>query len=431
MGIRTFAFSCFAVFTLTVVATVPARSAQTGRIAAIKVIGSQKYTEAEIAAASGLKVGDPVGREDIQGGADRLAQLGPFASARYRFKSSGEDITVEFQVEDAPAVPVSFDNFPWFTDAELTDELKQGVTLFDGSAPEQGRILDTMTETLQKLLATRGVHASVERTLMTQSGGEGMMQQFKVVGASLSINAVRFGDPLAGESKGVQERLSDLVGKPYSRFAVEVFANEQVRPVYLERGHLRVRIGKPMARFTGEPNRPLPSSVLVIVPIEPGPVYRWGGAEWRGNAAFDPAALNEFLGLKAGEIADGNKIAGGWLRVQNEYGRRGYLDVKTEAQPIFDDPALKVSYRVILTEGTQYRMGELVITGLSPAAERKLLEAWRMPRGQIFDRAYFDEFLATGIKQAFTDFVAHYDEVGHWLRTNPGTRTADVLLDFK
>jgi len=431
VGIRILAFICFAVLTLTVVAATPARSAQTARIASIKVIGSQKYTEAEIAAVSGLKVGDSLGREDIQAGADRLAQLGPFTRVRYRFTSSGEDITVEFQVEDAPAVPVSFDNFPWFTDTELTDLLKQGVTLFDGTAPEQGGILDAMTETLQKLLAARGVHASVERTLMTQPGGEGMMQQFKVVGASLSINAVRFGDALAGESKHVQERLSDLVGKPYSRFAVEVFANEQVRPVYLERGHLRVRVGKPMARFTGEPNRPLPSSVLVIVPIEPGPVYRWGSAEWHGNMVLHPAALNEFLGLKTDEIADGNKIAGGWLGVQNEYGRRGYLDAKVEPQPIFDDAAHKVFYQVTLTEGPQYRMGELVITGLSLAAERKLLEAWRMPRGQIFDRAYFDEFLATGIKQAFADFVVHYDEVGHWLRTDPSTRTVDVLLDFK
>ncbi|HEX2711579.1 MAG TPA: POTRA domain-containing protein, partial [Candidatus Acidoferrales bacterium] len=117
---------------------------QEGKITAIKVNGSQRYTEAQIAAASGLHAGDTASREKIQAAADRLAQLGPFSDVQYRFASSKEDVTVTFQVRDAPATPVSFDNFPWFTDAELADALRQAVGLFDGTAPEQGGILDAM-----------------------------------------------------------------------------------------------------------------------------------------------------------------------------------------------------------------------------------------------------------------------------------------------
>jgi len=431
VGIQSSPFACLAVVALLLAPAAPQQPAPKAKVLAIQVSGTQKYTDAQIAVASGLHVGDLVTREDIQAAADRLAQLGPFSSARYRFSTLGDGIHIEFQMVDAATVPASFDNFPWFTDAELTDALKQAVILFDGTAPEQGTILDAMTEALQKLLATRGVRTAVERTLLAQPVGEGMMQQFKVVGASLTINAVQFGDALAAESKRLQDRLSDFVGKPYSRFAVEVFANEQVRPLYLERGHLRVRIGRPVARFTGNPNRPLPESVLVIVPIEPGPVYRWGGVTWSGNLIFGPAALDEYLGLKKDETANGMRIAGGWQRVQDEYGRRGYLDLKLEAKPIYDDASRRVSYQANITEGVQYRMGELVITGLSLAAEHKLLEAWHMPRGQVFDRVYFEEFLARGIKRAFADFVVHFDEVGHWLRTNSATRTVDVLLDFK
>ncbi len=405
-----------------------------GKIAAIKVSGSRKYTEAQIVAASGLHPGETAGREEIQAAADRLAQLGPFASARFRFSSVGENIQVEFQVEDAPTVPVCFDNFPWFTDAGLSDALKQSVALFDGTAPEQGTILDAMTATLEKLLAERGIRATVERTLMADPARDGMMQQFRVAGPALTISAVRFSDPLAAESKRVQDRLSDLVGKPYSRFAVEVFANEQVRPVYLERGHLRVRVGKPEAQFTGNPDRPLPDNVVVAVPIEPGPTYAWGGAEWHGNQAVETPELNELLGLRAGETADGMKIAAGWLHVQNEYGRRGYLDVKIQPEPRYDDAAKRVSYRVVINEGPAYRMGELVITGLSLAAENKLRGTWRLAPGQVFDRDYFEQFLARlekGGTELFGDLPVHYDQAGHWLRNNPETHTVDVLLDFK
>ena len=437
--IRAFQFACLAALALATLQTAPGIAAQTGssakgKIAAIKATGLRRYTEAQIVAASSLRVGEVVGSEEIQAAADRLVQLGPFSTVRFRFSSLGENVTVEFQVEEAPTVPVSFDNFPWFTDAELTDALKQAVGLFDGTAPEQGSILDAMTTTLEKLLAGRGVRATVERTLMADPTRDGMMLQFKAVGASLRINAVQFGDALAAESKRVQERLSDLVGKPYSRFAVEVFANEQVRPLYLERGHLRVRVDTPSARFTGNPERPLPDSVLVVVPIERGPVYGFGGVQWQGNGAFVPAVLNEFLGLKTGEIADGMKIAAGWHRVEDEYGRRGYLDVKVQAEPVYDDAAKRVTYRVTISEGPTYRMGELVITGLSLAAENKLREAWRLPKGQVFDRVHFDQFLSmlqTNRAAIFGELPVHYDEAGHWLRTNPETRAVDVLLDFK
>src|SRR5712691_13270366 len=205
MGIRTSILACLAA--LAALGTAPEVAAQTGRITAIRVVGSRRYAEAQVAAASGLHLRDTVGREEIQAAADRLSQLGSFASVRFRFTSTGESITVEFQVEDAPTVPVFFDNFPWFADDELTAAIRQAVDLYDGTAPEQGSILDQMTETLRKVLANRGIHAAVERTLMVRPGGDGMMQQFRVVGASLRINAIQFGDPLAAQSKRVADRL--------------------------------------------------------------------------------------------------------------------------------------------------------------------------------------------------------------------------------
>jgi hypothetical protein len=76
-------------------------------------------------------------------------------------------------------------------------------------------------------------------------------------------------------------------------------------------------------------------------------------------------------------------------------------------------------------------MGELVITGLSVVAERKIREAWGIAKGTTFDRAYFEEFLESGVKRAFADYVVHYQEIGRWLRTNPDARVVDVLLDFR
>jgi outer membrane protein assembly factor BamA len=412
-------------------ASAAAVKAQTGKLVAIQAEGSRRFPAAKIVVASGLHVGDTVGREELQAAADRLAQLGTFSSVQYKFSSRAEDVTLEFHLEDAPRLPVSFDNFPWFSDAELTQALEEALVLFDGAAPEQGTILESMAETLGRLLRSHGINARVEHRLIGQPGAEGMVQQFRVEGASLRVSAVQFQDALATEDKRVRQVLGELLGKAYSRFTIERFTLEQVRPVYLEQGYLRVRFATPLARFTGNPNQPLPDTVLVIVPIEPGPAYRWGGASWSGSTEFNSAALDELMGLKTGERANGMKITGGWERVQTEYGHRGYLDATIKPEASFDDASGQVRYRAAISEGSQYRMGQMVITGLSPAAERKLIAAFRLARGEVFDRVYFEEFLATGIKQAFGDYPVHYDRVGHWLRTNPENKTVDVLLDFQ
>ncbi len=91
-----------------------------GKLESIKITGSTKYRSEQIAPATGLSPGATITKYDLQRGADRLAQLGLFATVQYRFASEDTGVRAEYQVTDAPTVPVWFDNFPWFTDDELT-----------------------------------------------------------------------------------------------------------------------------------------------------------------------------------------------------------------------------------------------------------------------------------------------------------------------
>ncbi len=406
------------------------REAGAGKLAAVRVTGSNRYPAETIAAASGLRVGETVRRESFQAAADRLTTLGLFSSVRFRFTSRGEDVELELQVEDAPTVPVWFDNFPWFADNELAQALRAGVGFFDGTAPEQGEILGQMAAALSRLLATRGIQGTVEHELVARPVGEGMMQEFRVVGAALPVSSVEFTDPLAAQDKAVQARLADLAGKPFSRYAATIFAVEHVLPAYLQHGRLRARLGAPIALYHGSPNQPLPGTVVVRIPVEPGPVYHWGGVAWSGNVALTGSVLDRALGLRPGEVADGMKIAAGWQAVQALYGHSGYIEAKVQPEPLYDDAKQVVSYRLAITEGPQYRMGKLVLTGLSVEGERRLRAAWKIAPGDVFDQSYYEEFLKVIVKEAFGDLPVHYDELGHLLEPNPKDKTVDVLLDF-
>src|ERR1700739_2145885 len=94
----------------------PQCAPNTSTIAAITATGAQKVPVDQIISASGLKVGDVVSAAQLQGAADRRAALGIFSAVNYRFTSKGGAISLEFHVEEAQTYPLSFDNFPWFTD---------------------------------------------------------------------------------------------------------------------------------------------------------------------------------------------------------------------------------------------------------------------------------------------------------------------------
>lgn len=409
----------------------PSRIPGAGKLAKVSVVGTQRFSEEAAVSATALVPGQDILREDMQAAADRLSSLGVFQNVRYNFRSQQDKVELVFQVDDAPLVPAFFDNFPWFTDEELVAAIRQATPLFNDMLPPAGLVLEQATEAIAKLLPERRIQGTVQRELIGQIYADGMMMRFRLEGPSLKVGQVQFQNEIAAADSRLRIQAQELVGKPYSRFAVEMFVNEHVRPLYDERGLLRAAYGRPQARFTGDPNKPLADNVLVLIPIEPGAVYRWGGVTWQGNAAFGPVALNSFVPFPSGEPANGVRIAQLWHKIEDEYGRRGYIEAKVLPAARYDETQKRVHYEVTITEGSIYRMGELVITGLSALAQRKLREAWTLQKGAVFSRAYFQEFLSScENKKVFADYVVHYDEVGHLLQPKPDG-TVDVLIDFK
>jgi outer membrane protein assembly factor BamA len=215
---------------------------------------------------------------------------------------------------------------------------------------------------------------------------------------------------------------------------IDLFLSEQLRPLYLQKGYLRAKLGPPEVRLTGNPNQKLTDQIPVFIPIETGAVYYFTTAEWSGNSALSSITLTNEIELKPGDVAKGMQIEAGWDRAREEYGHHGYLDVKIDPRASYDDHAHTVSYAVSVTEGPQYLYNTMVLTGLSVAGEKRVQQAWQAQAGSIFDKSEFEQFLTklqSHPADIFGDLPVHYDTVGHWLRTDAGKHQVDVLLDFK
>ena len=396
----------------------------------VEVTGSTRFPSPQVASASGLRVGESITQAALQAAANRLAQLGTFASVQYRYSTIAAGVKITYEVTDAPEIPIAFDNFPWFTDEELTSALKNSVPLFNGMAPAHGTLLDDISSAIQKLLDARNVHARVGHSIAIVGASNQQVQLFTAEGADLNIGAIEFLGALAKTDRGLQERASDLIGQPFSRSGIEIFELEQVRPVYLARGFLQVRFGNPSVRLP-EGAKPPGNKLVATIPVEPGPAYAWNGITWRGDYTIPPDALDDLVRLKTGDVADGMKVEGGIQAVRNLYGERGYLDVKVEALPTFDEAARLVSYSVAIDEGPQYHMGNLVLTGLSLDGEKRIRSAWKIAPGAVFDKNVYDQFVDTGIKQAFAGSSFRYEKIGRFLQQNSQEAKVDVLLDFQ
>jgi outer membrane protein assembly factor BamA len=125
--------------------------------------------------------------------------------------------------------------------------------------------------------------------------------------------------------------------------------------------------------------------------------------------------------------------------VQKSYGKKGFLRARAATEPIFDDTNRRVAYRVSITEGPQFHMGTLKITGLSDMDTLSLKHRWKLrEQKDVYDDSYLEQFLKTDVKDVIE---AAYREG----RINPGSKlkiespveannqtlTVDVQLNFK
>ncbi len=408
--------------------------AQTATLKEVQVDGLRKLSEPQVVALSGLSLGAQVGRKELQDAADVLVRSGMFAKVTYNFSTHNNDLTLTFHLQENARIPVSYDNFPWYADSELNDAIRKDLPFYDGTLPEAGAVVEQAANSLKAFFAAHGANVMIEHDVLVNPLAEGNIHQFREEGIAPQIASVEFSDAHLRESLAVQQHLPEILGKPYSRMAIDIFLAEAIRPVYQEDGYLRAKIGPAEVRLSGNPNQKLPEVIPVYVLCEPGALYHWKGVEWSGNQAISTITLGTTLGLKPGDVANGMGIEAGWDRVREEYGQRGYLEAKLTPVATYDDQAHTVSYAVAISEGQTFHFNQMTITGMSLAGERMIRDAWPMKPGDVFDKKMFEQFLnRLEIHRAtvFKELAIHYDNVGHWLQDDTAKGTVDVLLDFK
>jgi hypothetical protein len=282
-------------------------SAQTSPLRQIHAQGNKRFTEEQVASLTALQIASEVGRDDLQAAADRLVNTGLFANVKYTFQSRSDGVVVTFSLDEAPRLPVFYDNFPWFADSELNDAVRAKLAFYDGTLPAAGTAVDEAAGALNALLASRGIAVTLEHQVLANPIGDGDVQEFHLQGAGLQIASIEFGDAAIRDSKAIRVHLSEITGTEYSRTKIDLFLSEQVRPVYLQQGKLHVQLGPPEVRLTGNPNQQLPEQIPVYVPIVAEPKYKKKDIRKKKKSKLSELILKIFNGLRTSDIKNSIK----------------------------------------------------------------------------------------------------------------------------
>lgn len=404
------------------------------KLIAVKVAGSKRFTQQEIALASGLPVGTIAREPDFQKAARQLGESGAFSNISFTYSYSAAGTKLEFQVVDAEKfVPVKFTDFVWFTDDQLRAQLHQRVPLFNGELPTTGRLADQVSDVLQAMLVENAVPGHVEYAPTKDKKGDVQSIDYDVAGVSIRIHKAEFPGAGANELPLLSEAAERMIDREYSRAYMSNFVEHNILPILREHGFLKaacapaepkvVKVANAEPGATGQ----LPTFVDVIFSVTPGAQYKLSGWEWSGNKAISTQDLQLLIHAKVGQVANTVQLTDDLRAVQSLYGTQGYITAAIRVEAEFDDASGTAAYRLEVNEGPQFRMGELEFRGLDNNLTARLRAAWKLRPGDVYDASYLEEFLP--VARRLLPANLDWDEASH---VTPMTRdkTVDVSLEY-
>jgi outer membrane protein assembly factor BamA len=379
-------------------------------------------------------MGTAVNDDDFKKAARRLGDMGVFTDIGYNYSYSSAGTKLELHVTDGEKfVPARFEDFVWFSDAELRQRIQQHAPLFDGELPLNGRLVDEVSDVLQAMLVEKSIPGHVEYLRVGKQDGPVEAISYHVNDVLIRVRNIEFtgADPVdlpALEAAG--RRLPD---REYARTRLNQLVQHQLLPVYYERGYLKAQFGEPQPKVVKEPaaeseDGPRNQTVVdVTFAVTPGQQYKLKSLEWSANHVFSNETLQKMLRADVGQPANTIRLADNLKDIQKLYGSRGYVACTVKTQTAFDDAAGTVAIRIDLTEGDVYHMGELEFRGLDNSLMAKLRNAWKIRFADVYDTTYLSEYLPAAQKL----LPANLDwEVEPHVTANVRDKTVDVDLIY-
>jgi outer membrane protein assembly factor BamA len=394
-------------------------------VQSLKVEGNHNYTQAQILAEAGLKVGQLAGKAEFDAARDKLVATGAFETVGYKFAPSGDKngYAASFQVVEAnPAYPIRFENLG-IPDKDLTAYLRGKDPMFAPRLAATKQVMERYKGWVQEYLTA---HNSKEQVIVkvTPTGPGEFAILFRPARSEPAVAEVSFEGNQVIPSSALQNAIAEVaVGAPYKEDSFRQYLDSAVRPLYDARGRIRVAFTKVTVEKAADVQ-----GLAVKVVVDEGASYNLGNVRIEGAPHFDPDKLLKAAKFKSGDLADFGDIGDGVDRIKKLLMHQGYMRNDVQIVRKIDDSKKVVNLVLRIDEGDQFLFGALRIEGLDLNGESAVRKMWTHKEGSPYNPDYPDYFLKHVHEEGMFDNLG---ETRAETKIDDKTHAVDVTLYFK
>jgi outer membrane protein insertion porin family len=332
------------------------KDAEQMRIGSIETAGNVTISRVKILSTVRARVGELFNAASAAEDAMRIARIEGVRRAYYNTEVVENQVKLTFVVVEKNLVRLlAFKGNNKISSGKLAKELafKRGDYLDD-------LLVRSGLEKLTELYHKRG-HALVEIGFDEAGLAVGEVVYNIKEGPRVRIKETEFAGNKSIESKELKKAIKTRTHKflfwpVYYDGQVLSEDVEKLSRVYQKQGFLGARVDV-SSRFSDDRQ-----SAYVTFSIEEGPIYTIERIIIRGNKFFDEETLSKDMKLKVGQFYSKEKGDRDVRHILSRYLERGFVDVKVEHRRSFT-AAGKVIAEFEITEGEQFRIGRVIITG--------------------------------------------------------------------
>lgn len=389
------------------------------RISNVEISGAQRFSEPALAAASGLKPGGPATKAGLDGACEKLMRSGLFESCAYEYiPVSQTSATVKMKVKEAPAEQTAKLNIPNVEEDRLWAWLKTNEPLVQAKMPANDDAIQFYTAAIQRFLREQKLPSDVQPSIESNLATHETTLIFRP-SKTADVVDVKFSGNSTITAPALEKVLQPIAkGMGYTEYDFRKLLDENIRVLYLERGHLRVTFPVVIARDA-------PGGVSVLTTISEGPVYTLGKVDVEGGSETSNAAVR----FERGTPANWRKVERNVEQLLQNLRNEGHLQASSRIDTQFNESTRIANLTVHLTRGKQFTFGKLEIEGLTPDLEKRVRALWALPAGAPLNEGYTNEFVKIAFEKG--GMGPEFNGVAHQLNIRPDSTIVDVQIRFK
>jgi len=351
----------------------------------IRIEGTKAYALADILATAGLKQGASVSVKELDAAVQRLADTGLFSDTRYA--TNPQTLTLTLTPIDAKQMlPVRYGNFAWWRPGELTPLVHARVPLFNGAAPLNGGLMDSVKQALVALLAEKGVPANIDSMSSSdRPGGPITALTLMVASPAVKVGEVHFDGASGTTVQGLAKVSAKLSGDDFDEVSTPKAVMNDAEEVYRDDGYLDIAVDPPTRTARADGARFL---VDVSTTVHGGELYRVAKTDIVAPPQIAVGDLKKLVAIKTGDPASQIDLRIAQNRLVGPYANSGYIDAKVDVDVAKDSAAHVVAYGFTVTPGEQYHVVSVSTSGLTPAQDAEVKKSFHPAPNAIFGQEF-------------------------------------------